>query len=272
MCSPAVMGEVKEKVSRKTFLGALGAAVVVGAAAPLSRAEAASERRFTTVVDLTHQIFPGFPNYFEEDMEITPIFTVPETGFGVNRLSIPEHFGTHMDAQAHIVADGATAENIPVEDLVVPLKVIDISNQAASNDDAEVTVGDVRAFERRHGRIQPGSFVAMYSGWESRLPGPGYLNRDPSSRTYHFPGFGGEAAEFLVAERGIVGIGSDTHSLDIGASTTFGAHVAVLGEGLYGIECMANLGRVRPSGATIVVGGPTHRGATGGQARLFALA
>src|SRR5215216_1091722 len=140
MCSPEVMGEVKEKVSRKTFLGALGAAAVVSAAAPVSWAEAASVRRFRTVVDLTHQIFPGFPNYFEEDMEITPIFTVPETGFGVNRLSIPEHFGTHLDAQAHIVAGGATAENIPVEDLVVPLKVIDISKQAARNDDAEVTV------------------------------------------------------------------------------------------------------------------------------------
>ena len=88
----------------------------------------------------------------------------------------------------------------------------------------------------------------------------------------HAPGFGEAAARFLVRERDIVGVGVDTLSLDIAAAQKFVAHLALLGAGKYGVELMANLGRVPPSGATIIVGAPKHEGGTGGPVRVFAVA
>ena len=87
----------------------------------------------------------------------------------------------------------------------------------------------------------------------------------------HAPGFSEQAARFLVGERDICGVGVDTLSLDAGAAQKFVAHVAILGAGKYGVELMANLGRVPPSGATVIVGAPKHVGATGGPARVLAL-
>ena len=85
------------------------------------------------------------------------------------------------------------------------------------------------------------------------------------------PGFSEDAAKFLTKERDIVGAGVDTLSLDIAAASKFVAHLAFLGAGKYGVELIANLNTVPPSGATIVVGGPKHEGASGGPCRVYAL-
>ena len=87
----------------------------------------------------------------------------------------------------------------------------------------------------------------------------------------HYPGFHPAAAAFLVQERDVVGIGVDTLSLDHGPSTDFPTHVTVLPAGKYGVEALANLGLLPPSGATIVVGGLTHVGGSGSPARVLAL-
>jgi kynurenine formamidase len=75
----------------------------------------------------------------------------------------------------------------------------------------------------------------------------------------------------LVEERDIVGIGVDTVSLDFGAATVFDSHLTLLSAGKYGLENLAALDQVPASGATIVVGGPMHQGASGGPTRVFAL-
>jgi kynurenine formamidase len=87
----------------------------------------------------------------------------------------------------------------------------------------------------------------------------------------HYPGIHPDAAMLLVEERDIVGVGVDTLSQDFGASTDFATHVTILGAGKYGVEGIANLGNVPPTGATVIVGGPKHVAASGGPSRLFAL-
>ncbi len=118
---------------------------------------------------------------------------------------------------------------------------------------------------------RPGAFVAMYSGWGSRVANAErFLNKD-SKGTMHAPGFSEDVAKFLVKERDIVGAGVDTLSLDAASATKFVAHLALLGAGKYGVELLANLNAVPPSGATIIVGGPKHEGASGGPCRVSAL-
>jgi kynurenine formamidase len=63
----------------------------------------------------------------------------------------------------------------------------------------------------------------------------------------------------------------DTLSLDHGPSTGFETHVVWLPTGRWGLENVANLGLAPPVGATIVVGAPKIKGATGGPTRVLAL-
>jgi kynurenine formamidase len=63
----------------------------------------------------------------------------------------------------------------------------------------------------------------------------------------------------------------DSMSLDNGASQEFKTHRLWLPAGRWGLENVANLDQVPPSGATLVVGAPKVKGATGGLARLIAL-
>jgi kynurenine formamidase len=211
-------------------------------------------------------VFPAFT-----PIQIKPKFSIAKDGFFANEITFDEHTGTHMDAPAHFVQGSATADKLPADKFFAPLAVINIESRAAKDADAVVTVDDVVAWEKQHGRLPAGAFVAMYSGWGARIGNAGrFLNKDAKG-TMHAPGFSEDAAKFLTKERDIVGVGVDTLSLDIAAASKFVAHLAFLGAGKYGVELIANLNAVPPSGATIVVGGPKHEGASGGPCRVFAL-
>ncbi len=129
---------------------------------------------------------------------------------------------------------------------------------------------DLRRYERRYGRIARGAVVFMYSGWEERLPDPVAFKNADASGTYHFPGFGIDALEWLLARREIKGIGVDTMSLDPGNSTTFPVHTSLLGADRYGVESVANLSRIPPRGAEVVVGVVPWEEGSGGPCRLLA--
>ncbi len=224
------------------------------------------------MVDLTQTLtreFPSWPGYPSLEMVNTHNFA-PD-GFFANAWHIHEHSGTHVDAPVHFSADGWSAAEVPEEALLVPVVVIDIRNRARRDPDAQVRVEDIKAWEKKHGRVPRGAAVLMSSGWEHRANDlEAYRNMD-SKGVMHFPGFSQEAAEFLVTARAIVGIGVDTLSLDYGPSTDFGAHFAVLPANSWGIENLANLGKIPPAGATLFVGLPKVKGASGGPARVLAV-
>ena len=148
--------------------------------------------------------------------------------------------------------------------------VVDISRRAARDPDTVVTVDDLRAFERRYGRIPRDAAVLMYSGWGARVgDADAYRNADAAG-TLHFPGFSADACEWLLRHRGIRSVGVDTLSTDPGNSTTFDTHVVLAAADRYGLENLANLDRIPPKGATIVVGLIPYEDGSGGQARVFA--
>jgi kynurenine formamidase len=266
-----------------------GAAVGLGAAVAGVRAASRSNGsprvattvHFQKVVDLTHVLEPNVPNYFRLNMAITPLLTIEQHGVFVNQLTLPEHYGTHFDTPAHFIRRGATGETIEPEQLVGPLVIVDIAERASWDPNAEVTVADLEQWESQNGAIPPGAFVVMYSNWAKRWPTAAYLNEDDTG-TYNFPGFGGEAAEFLVEKRDIIGIGCDSHSLDVGPSNSYPAHFAVLGAGRIGVENLAGLDEVLRrtdrrkqagdnSHPLIFIGGLKTRGGSGSPVRALAL-
>ena len=273
MCVPGCIESVRRRLGRRDFIGGAGLAAV-GAAALTARAlplRAAEARSFTRVVDLTHAMGPDFPTYLgKSNLEIETIVTLAKDGYNMNRWLLVEHTGTHMDAPFHFGAGAQTADQIPVEHLVVPLAVVDIRARAQDDADAQLTPDDLRAFEAAHGPIPDGACVAMLSGWSDKASGPEFRNADADG-VLHFPGFHLEAAQFLMTERNAIGIAVDTLSLDYGKSADFATHYAWLPSNRWGLEAVANLAELPATGATLVVGGPKIEGATGGPSRVFAL-
>lgn len=262
MCSPLVLKDVRQELSRRRFITALGVAGAVLAADPSAAQQkpVRLSKGFRDVYDLTHTFsarLPVYPAY--KPVQIRPRFTIEKDGFFANEVSFDEHTGTHMDAPLHFAAGGLSADRLPVDRLIAPLAVVSIAARAAKDPDTLVTVDDLLAWEKRHGRLPGGAVVAMHSGWDMK-------------NTAHAPGFGEAAARFLVDERDIAGVGVDTLSLDAAVAQKFVAHLALLGAGKYGLELLANLASVPPAGATIILGAPKHEGASGGPVRALALA
>jgi kynurenine formamidase len=257
------------RLSRRRFmLGAGGVAAALAVAYP-PRPVAAKPMTFSRTVDLTHTLGDDFPTYFgKPQLEIEPMFTYAKEKLNINKWHIVEHTGTHMDAPLHFSADQNSADKIPVEQLVVPIAVVNIAARAERSADAQVTPDDLKAWEARNGQIPDGACVAMLSGWDARASGPEFRNADG---VMHFPGFHIEAAQYLMGERGAVGIAVDTLSLDYGRSADFATHYAWLPTNRWGLEAVAKLAELPPTGATLVAGGPKIKGATGGPSRVLAL-
>jgi kynurenine formamidase len=219
---------------------------------------------------LTHALGPDFPTYSGvSELSFETILSFGRDRKNVKRWLIQEHIGTHIDAPIHFSADELTADLIPVETLVAPLVVIDISRRADDDSDTELTPDDLIAWEAKHGPIGAGSCVAMNSGWDRFATGVRFRNADDAG-TMHFPGIHIEAAKFLE-ERDVFGVGVDTLSIDRGNSTEFPTHYAWLSSNRWAVEGLANLGLVPTLGATVITGGPKVKGATGGLSRIIAL-
>jgi hypothetical protein len=152
---------VQRRLSRRDFVGGAGM-IAAGAAAFAARplpALAAEPRSFSRVIDLTHPFGPDFPTYDGgSNLEMEALVTLAKDGYNMYRWHLVEHTGTHMDAPFHFGGEGAqTAEQIPVERLVVPVAVVDIRAKAADDVDAQLTPDDLAAFEAAHNHdVQPG--------------------------------------------------------------------------------------------------------------------
>jgi kynurenine formamidase len=281
MCVPGTREVVMKRLSRRDFFKAT-AALMAGALIPAPAVDTASSdegldltelmaRPFKRAVDLTHVITEDFPTYFgDRNLDIETLFTYAQNGFNMFRWHLVEHTGTHMDAPFHFSTDGMSADQIPLSMLIVPLVVVDIRRKAEEDPDAQLTLDDLRRWERRHGRIPRNACVAMNSGWAEKVDTPEFRNADANG-VLHFPGFHVDAAQFLLEERQVNGIAVDTLSLDYGPSPDFAVHYLWLPSNRWGMEAVANLDSLPARGTTLIVGGPKIAGATGGPSRLIAL-
>jgi kynurenine formamidase len=261
-------------LSRRAALvggAAVAASAVLGGTAQAGEREPELSGRRHGLRDLTHTLTTSFPAFApgEEAVRRT-LVTIEDDGYYLQEWRIIEHIGTHVDAPGHFTLGGRLAPDLELSELIVPAVVIDIADRAARDPDTVVTVEDLRAFERRHGRIPRDAAVLMYSGWAAKVGDPDAYRGADATGTLHFPGFGPDACEWLLRRRGIRSLGVDTLSIDPGNSTTFETHLILTGADRYGLENLANLDRIPRRGATIVVGLIPYEQGSGGQARIFA--
>ena len=195
--------------------------------------------------------------------------------YAANTFSAAEHGGTHLDAPVHFARGGDTADEIPLRRLVGRGVVVDVSKRALADRDYLVSVADLTAHERRHGRIGRGAVVLLRTGYERYWPdrerymGTAELGEQAVPKL-HFPGLHPDAARWLV-RRGVRAVGLDTASIDYGQSKLFESHRVLAAAGVPVFENVANLRRL-PSENFVVIALPMKiEGGSGGPLRAIAI-
>ena len=163
-----------------------------------------------TLVDLTHA-FDADTIYWptEEGFVLERGFAGTTPGgwhYEAHRFRSAEHGGTHVDAPIHFAAGRRSTEAIPLESLVGPGVVIDVSQAAARDRDHAISLGEIVAWESAHGALPAGAIVLFRTGfgafWPDRARYLGTAERGAAGvAKLHFPGLGEEAARWLVRER-----------------------------------------------------------------------
>jgi len=196
--------------------------------------------------------------------------------YSANRFWTPEHGGTHIDAPIHFYADRYTVDQIPVERLIGPGVVVDVSEHCARNRDYEITIEDLHGWEMKHGAIPDGAFVLLRTGfgmyWPDRVPYMGTNERGPDAvAKLHFPGLHPDAARWLAEKRSVRAVGLDAPSIDHGQSTQFESHIALFAKNIPALENIANLDQLPEKGFTVIALPMKIAGGSGGPVRIVAL-
>ena len=227
---------------------------------------------YRRVVDLSHPIRPGIPVWpGDPAVEFETVAKTGRDGYFLRRFSMGEHSGTHLSSPAAFYDGAPGPDQLPAASLVVPAIAIDVSGPAAQNPDYVLTPGDVAQWEQRHGPVPAGSLALLSTGWQRYWDDPErFVNVDGNGRM-HTPGFGPDAAQFLLERRNIAGLGIDTHGIDTGLDANLPVSRLALARSALVLECLNNLDQLPPAGATVVVGRLPLAGASGSPASVLAL-
>jgi kynurenine formamidase len=259
-----------------TLLLALGSTTVLGCVAHSQHGP--SIQRHSRIVDLTHSFGPDtvvWPT--ERDFTLIVQHAEDTEGgyyYASNRMELPEHGGTHIDAPIHFSRGKQTLDQIPVERLMGTGVRIDVTSQCTRDRDYLVGISDVTRWEAAHGRIPNDSTVLLYTGyakfWPSRKDYLGSeLRGQEGVKALHFPGLHPEAAAWLVRERQVKAVGIDTASIDYGQSTKFETHVALLSHNVPVFENLANLNNLPDRGFDVIALPMKIKDGTGGPLRII---
>ena len=226
-------------------------------------------------VDLTHSYNEQIPHWKGfESAQRKSLYTIEKDGFQVDLYSHVGQWGTHVDPPAHFHNGLRTIDQIPVNEQLLPLVVLDIHRQVETNADYTVSLADVKAWEKRNGPIPPGAFVALRSDWSKRWPDQSKIQNLDAQGTAHYPGWSKEVLVYLYENRKITASGHETTDTDPGIATSkddYSLESYILGKDHYQIEMLANLDQLPEAGALAVVSFPKIEKGTGFPARVFAI-
>ena len=224
------------------------------------------------VVDLSQPLSPATVLWPDSTaVEFPVMYTHEADGSFARDIRTPEHAGTHFDAPAHYDPKGATVEAIPADLLVRPVAVLHAADLVGDDESFALTAAHVERFEQVDGPIERGSAVLLQTGWERHRGDAALYLGGEREGELNFPGYGLDAAQLLVGERGVVGLGIDTVSIDRGVEADYPVHYYTLPSGIWHLEGLINLGELPPRGAWVFVGALPLEGASGTPSRVIAV-
>lgn len=223
------------------------------------------------VIDLSHKLNASVPTYGGErdSWRYEKLGDIARDGYAAGAFRVPEHFGTHVDSPGHFINGRETIDRIDVKRFIAPAVVIDARAQTQSNSDYQLTVADIKQWERG-GAIPMGAAVLLLTGWSARWDDTEKYRNPDAAGALHFPGYSEDAIRYLL-NRKVVALGIDTLSIDYGPSKDFAGHKLSHAGGLYHMENLTNLDRLPARGAAIFVGALPIDGGSGSPARVLAV-
>lgn len=212
------------------------------------------------MVDLTHVIYDGMPKIpVLPDVHVQRFFSL-EKGHPLNvtELSLPCHAGTHVDAPIHIVPNGKSIEELPLDSFVGPGAVIPVKKRGGE----EVTARDL---ENSGVSVNRDDILMLFTGWDEKFESPDY-NLHPYLSV--------DAAEWIV-KKGVKLLGVDCITVDLPTPLRqkefdFPVHRTLLGNGVLIAENVANLGKIVGKKTRILAFPLRVKGSDAGQARIVA--
>jgi kynurenine formamidase len=194
--------------------------------------------------------------------------------YAAYNFSAAEHGGTHIDAPIHFAEGANTTDNVPIEQLIGPGYIIDVTEKASADVDYLVTADDILAFESEHGELPEGAILLINTGRATLYPDrQAYMGTDERGdeavAKLHFPGLSKEGAAVLVA-RNIGAVGIDTPSIDHGQSSDFAAHVELMTNNIPAFENVADMSGLPATGSRIFALPMKIEGGSGGPLRIVA--
>ena len=174
------------------------------------------------VYDLTHTIRNDMPVYpGTEQPRLTTACTIEEVGYRETLLHMYSHTGTHMDAPAHMLPDGAALDRYPGEKFVGAAIVVDCRGEK------DISLPLLQRYD-----LSGVDFVLFCTGWDKKWGTPAYYE--------NFPCLTAEAAAYLAALP-LKGVGEDSISLDPCDSTDFPNHITLMKAGFINTENLTGL-------------------------------
>jgi kynurenine formamidase len=232
------------------------------------------------IVDLTHS-FGGDTIVWPTEQDFKLVVqhaehTAAGYYYASNRIEMPEHGGTHIDAPIHFSEGKQTLDQIPLDGLIGSAVRIDVTEPCARDRGYRVTISDFEGWEAEHGRIPNHAIILLNTGfarfWPNRKDYLGTeLRGQEGVKALHFPGLHPDAATWLVRERHVKALGIDTASIDYGQSTTFETHVALLSHNVPVFENLAKLQDLPAHGFDVIALPMKIAGGTGGPLRIIAV-
>jgi kynurenine formamidase len=238
------------------------------------------------VIDLTQPLGPDTPV-----IDLPPVFA-PSPGVSIERIShydaagpawywntirCGEHTGTHFDAPVHWVTGKDLPNNatdtIPARLFVGRACVIDVTSDVERNPDFLLTVGQLEAWERTHGRVPRGAWVLLRTGWSRRADRASFLNARADGP--HSPGFDAGTSRALALDRDVLGVGVETIGTDAGQAGTFDPpfpnHTIMHGAGKFGLASLCHLDLLPATGAVVIAAPLKIVGGSGSPLRVLAI-
>lgn len=226
--------------------------------------------------DLTHAFFPEQPrsgSFPSEERKALMDYSQGDD-YQVHHYAHVGQWGTHVDPPIHFIKGARTLDQIPVREMLLPLVVLDIAARVAVDSDTVASLDDITSFEKQHGRIPAGSFVALRTDWSKRWPDATRMHNRDAAGMAHYPGWSQEVLSCLIEERQVTAIGHETIDTDPGLAVTrhdYGLERYVLAQDRWQIELLTNLDRVPVAGALIMATWPKPLAGSGFPARVVAI-
>ena len=168
------------------------------------------------IIDISMTIREDMPVYHDAPAK-RPIHTVersiPPDSVNESRLSINLHTGTHLDSPFHMIRGGQPTEALPLERLITPCRVLDLTGV-----EGRITRDDLAGHDIREGEfLLLKTSNSAYETWREDFV---YLEKS--------------GAEYLASLR-VGGVGIDALGIER-AQPGHETHVALLGNGIIILE------------------------------------